>query len=88
MSQPTISMLTAQEMIKDCWGRRFVRCFLARLAGHGQNRAILESIAKQLDIGFLDIRLTIARSRGRVGGMRVPDLKTGRMVHYTPAIRN
>lgn len=45
--------------------------------------AMFESVCKELKIGFIDFRLSM-RDPVDVGGMRIPDLKTGVLKHYVP----
>lgn len=77
-----ISMLDAERMIKTCY-RLNKPLFLLGDPGMGKT-ALVESVAhKCLGIGFIDFRLTM-RDPVDVGGMRIPDPKTGRMKHYVP----
>jgi hypothetical protein len=76
-----ISMLEAERMIKTCY-RLDEPLFLLGDPGMGKT-ALFESVARCLDIGYIDFRLTM-RDPVDVGGMRIPDLKTGRMKHYVP----
>ena len=80
-AQPTITMSTAAQMIRDCY-EADRPLFLIGKPGMGKT-ALFESTTSQLGIGFSDFRLTM-RDPVDVGGMRVPDMKAGRMVHYTP----
>ena len=79
--QNYISMLEAERMIKTCY-RMDEPLFLLGDPGMGKT-ALFESVARCLDIGFIDFRLTM-RDPVDVGGMRIPDEKTGRMKHYVP----
>jgi hypothetical protein len=45
--------------------------------------AMFERIARELGIGFIDFRLTL-KDQVEVGGMRIPDSKTGLLKHYPP----
>jgi ATPase family associated with various cellular activities (AAA) len=76
-----ISMIEAERMIKTCY-RLNEPLFVLGDPGMGKT-ALMESVAKQLDIGFIDFRLTM-RDPVDVGGMRIPDAKTGRMKHFVP----
>lgn len=76
-----ISMLEAERMIKLCYSIN-EPLFLLGDPGMGKT-ALFESVTKQLDIGFIDFRLTM-RDPVDVGGIRIPDLTTGRMKHYVP----
>lgn len=46
--------------------------------------ATFQSIADELKIGLIDFRLTM-RDIADVGGIRVPDVKTGLLRHYVPS---
>jgi hypothetical protein len=76
-----ISMLDAERMIKTCY-RLNEPLFLLGDPGMGKT-ALFAGVARQLDIGYIDFRLTM-RDPVDVGGMRIPDEKTGRMKHYVP----
>jgi hypothetical protein len=45
--------------------------------------SLFEGVARNLDIGYIDFRLSL-RDPVDVGGMRVPDSKTGKMRHFVP----
>jgi hypothetical protein len=76
-----ISMLDAQRMIEECYQLN-EPLFLLGDPGIGKS-ALFNGAAKNLGIGFIDFRLTM-RDPVDVGGMRVPDVKTGRMKHFVP----
>lgn len=77
-----ISMIEAERMIKTCYNLD-EPLFLLGDPGMGKT-ALFESVArKTLGIGYIDFRLTM-RDPVDVGGMRIPDTKTGQMKHFAP----
>lgn len=76
-----ISMLDAERMIRTCY-ELDEPLFLLGDPGMGKT-ALFAGVAASLGIGYIDFRLTM-RDPVDVGGMRIPDDKTGRMKHYVP----
>lgn len=76
-----ITMKEARYMIETFY-RKNKSLFLLGSPGMGKS-ALFESVARDLEIGFIDNRLTM-KDPVDVGGMKVPDLKTGRLKHYVP----
>ena len=76
-----ITMLEAERMIQNCykWNEPL---FLIGHPGAGKT-ALYESSASNLGIGLIDWRLP-QRDPVDVGGMRIPDEKSGLMKHYLP----
>jgi hypothetical protein len=81
MSAPAITMDTALKMIVDLY-HADEPLFLMGMPGMGKT-ALYESAAAQLKIGYIDFRFTM-RDPVDIGGMRVPNLKTGKMEHFAP----
>jgi hypothetical protein len=83
MTIPTnsISMVDAQAIIMACYANNEPLMLLGK-PGMGKT-ALYESVCHDLGIGFIDFRLSM-RDPVDVGGMRVPDLKTGKLKHYVP----
>lgn len=77
----TINMTDARRMIIACYEANEPLMLLGK-PGMGKT-ATYESVAKELGIGFIDFRLSM-RDAVDVGGMRVPDEKTGIMRHFVP----
>ncbi|WP_316176500.1 MULTISPECIES: ATP-binding protein [unclassified Bradyrhizobium] len=77
----TVSMAVARRMIIACY-RKNVPLMLTGYPGMGKT-ATYESVARELGIGFIDFRLGL-KDPVDVGGMRVPDAKTGKLRHYVP----
>jgi hypothetical protein len=77
----TISMTDARRMIHACHEADEPLMLIGK-PGMGKT-AMFESICKEREIGFIDFRLTL-RDPVDVGGMRVPDQKTGVLKHYIP----
>lgn len=76
-----ITMLEAASMIEWCW-KNDEPLLLLGDPGIGKT-ALFESTAVRLSAGFIDFRLTM-RDPVDVGGMRIPDEKTGQLKHYAP----
>ena len=81
MTAPCITMLEAERMIIDCY-KMNEPLFLLGSPGMGKT-ALFESVADKLGIGYIDFRFTM-RDPVDIGGMRVPNLKTGKMQHFAP----
>lgn len=77
----TVSMTLARRMIMSCY-RKDVPLILTGYPGMGKT-ATFESVCRELGIGFIDFRLGL-KDPVDVGGMRVPDAKTGKLRHYIP----
>lgn len=76
-----ITMSDARRMIIACY--KADEPFLC-LGSPGMGKsAMFADVAKELNIGLIDNRLTL-KDPVDVGGMRVPDEKTGLMRHYMP----
>jgi hypothetical protein len=80
--QTTINMVELERMIVACYNANEPLMALGR-PGMGKT-ALFEHCAKTvLKIGYIDFRLSL-RDPVEVGGMRVPDQKTGKLRHYIP----
>lgn len=77
----TITMADARRMIMTHYNNN-EPLFLMGKPGMGKS-ALFEGIARELGIGFIDFRFT-QRDPVDIGGMRIPDQKTGRMKHFVP----
>jgi hypothetical protein len=77
----TISMVDAQAIIMACYQMNEPLMLLGK-PGMGKT-ALFESVCHNLGIAFIDFRLSM-RDPVDVGGMRVPDQKTGKLKHYVP----
>lgn len=77
----SISMKDARRMIAASYQADEPIMLLGK-PGMGKT-AMFESVADELDIGFIDFRLSM-RDPVDVGGMRIPDVKTGVLKHYVP----
>lgn len=77
----TINMTDAREMIIACYEADEPLMILGK-PGMGKT-SMFESVCKELKISFIDFRLSM-RDPVDVGGMRVPDPKTGILKHYIP----
>lgn len=76
-----ISMTDAKAMIANAYEADEPLMLIGK-PGMGKT-ALFEAVAAELKIGFIDFRLTM-RDPVDVGGMRVPDAKTGVLKHYVP----
>jgi hypothetical protein len=76
-----ITMKEARYMIGAAY-RKNKPLMLLGSPGMGKS-ALFESVARELGGGFIDFRLTM-KDPVDVGGMRIPDVATGRMKHYAP----
>lgn len=77
----TINMADLERVIKACYKANEP---LLALGPPGMGKtAMWERVCKDLEIGFIDFRLSL-RDPVDVGGMRIPDLKTGILKHYVP----
>jgi hypothetical protein len=75
-------MAEAERMILTCY-KADEQLFLLGSPGMGKT-ALFESVAKTaLGIGFIDFRFTM-RDPVDIGGMRIPNTKTGVMQHFPP----
>lgn len=77
----SINMMDAEKIIIACYQADEPLMLLGK-PGMGKT-ALFEAVAKKLDIGYIDFRLSL-RDPVDVGGMRVPDVKTGILKHYIP----
>src|SRR5262245_59348322 len=82
MQQTTITMMELERMIIAMYHANEPLMALGS-PGMGKSALFEHVCLKALNIGFIDFRLTL-RDPVEVGGMRVPDLKTGKMKHYVP----
>lgn len=82
MQQTTINMMDLERMIIACYHKN-EPLFALGSPGMGKTSLFEHCARKALNIGYIDFRLTL-RDPVEVGGMRVPDLKTGKMKHYVP----
>lgn len=78
----TITMGEARQMIKLCYAANRT-IFLLGDPGIGKS-SLFKAVSDELKIGMIDFRLTM-RDPVDVGGMRMPNLKTGVMDHFTPS---
>lgn len=76
-----ISMVDAKAIILACYEQNEPLMLLGK-PGIGKT-ALFESVATELGVGHIDFRLSM-RDPVDVGGMRVPDQKTGKLRHYVP----
>jgi hypothetical protein len=82
LQNTTINMVELERMIIACYHADEPLMVLGR-PGMGKT-ALFEHVAYNvLNIGFIDFRLTL-RDPVEVGGMRVPDLTTGKLRHFVP----
>lgn len=77
----TISMVDARAIMIACYHANEPLLLLGP-PGMGKT-SLYESVARFLNISFIDFRLTM-RDVVDVGGMRVPDMKTGILRHFVP----
>jgi ATPase family associated with various cellular activities (AAA) len=77
----TITMTDARYMIESHYRRNKALLLLGK-PGMGKT-SLYESVAHDLGIGFIDFRLTL-RDPVDVGGMRIPDEKSGKMKWFCP----
>lgn len=82
MTTNAISMLTAQQMILAHY-KRDEPLMLLGSPGSGKTSMIEHAATELIGGGFLDFRLTM-RDAAEIGGMSVPDQKTGIMRWYCP----
>lgn len=76
-----INMKDAREMIVACYEADEPLMLIGK-PGMGKT-SMYESVARELEISFIDFRLSM-RDPVDVGGMRVPDTKTGILKHFIP----
>jgi hypothetical protein len=81
MQQTTINMMELEQLIIACY-KKNEPLFAIGSPGMGKT-SLFEYCCKVLKIGFIDFRLSL-RDAVDVGGMRVPDPKTGKMRHFIP----
>ncbi len=77
----SINMVDAKRMITEMYKADEPLMLLGK-PGMGKT-ALFEATTKELGIGFIDFRLSL-RDPVDVGGMRIPDEKTGTLKHYVP----
>jgi hypothetical protein len=77
----SISMLDAAAMIKSHYGKRRPLMLLGK-PGMGKT-SLFEKTCQTMEIGFIDFRLTL-RDPVDVGGIRIPDAKTGKLRWFCP----
>lgn len=77
----TLSMLEAKDLIISMYHANEPLMLLG--SPGGGKTSLFKAVTEELKIGHLDWRLTM-RDPVDVGGMRIPDLKSGRMKHYLP----
>lgn len=81
MTTTSINMVDARRMVIDCYEADEPLMLIGK-PGMGKT-SMFESVCQEKELGFIDFRLTL-RDPTEVGGMRVPDTKTGRLRHYIP----
>ena len=81
VNSTAISLADAEEMIQVMYEADEPLMLLGK-PGIGKT-ALFEHVAQKLGISFIDFRLSM-RDPVDVGGMRVPDPKTGILKHYIP----
>lgn len=81
MKQTAVNMMDLEHMIIACYEKN-EPLFALGSPGMGKT-SLFEHCCKILKIAFIDFRLSL-RDAVDVGGMRVPDPKTGKMRHYIP----
>lgn len=77
----TISMIDAAAMIKSHYAKRRPLILLGK-PGMGKT-SLYEKSCAEMEIGFIDFRMTL-RDPVDVGGMRIPDTKTGKLRWFCP----
>ncbi len=77
----SLNMVDARKMIETCYRLNEPLLLLGK-PGMGKT-SLFTAVAKDLEIGIIDNRLT-QKDPVDVGGMRIPDLKTGILKHYVP----
>lgn len=77
----SVSMRDARDCLIDCYEAN-QPVMLTGVPGMGKT-ATFEAVCRQLGIGFIDFRLTL-KDPVDVGGMRVPDMKTGELRWFKP----
>jgi hypothetical protein len=77
----SINMVEARQMLIDMYEANEPFMFLGK-PGMGKT-SMVEDVCHCLGIGFIDFRLTL-KDPVEVGGMRVPDVKTGMLRHFVP----
>lgn len=82
MQQTTINMMDLEQMIISCYEKN-EPLFALGSPGMGKTSLYEYCCKNILKISFIDFRLSL-RDAVDVGGMRVPDPKTGKMKHYIP----
>lgn len=77
----TINLADAEAIIIACYHADEPLMLMGK-PGMGKT-SLFEDVCKRMKIGFIDFRLSM-RDPVDVGGMRVPDLKTGKLRHFIP----